>query len=87
MILSPSTVTAQSGPETADDWIWVEVSQTAEIDVLVNDHDPNQDIDPAAIRITTAPADGAAIVTEDSDGRAVVSYTAAALEGTDSVLV
>ncbi|WP_419943621.1 Ig-like domain-containing protein, partial [Candidatus Poriferisodalis sp.] len=84
MILSPSTVVAQSVPEPEDDWVWVDVSQTVEVDVLANDHDPNENIDPATLSVTTAPSDGAAFVTEDADGRAVVSYSATALGGTVS---
>ncbi|WP_419943687.1 Ig-like domain-containing protein [Candidatus Poriferisodalis sp.] len=84
MILSPSVTIAQAGPEPEPDWVWVNVSETVEIDVLGNDHDPNEDLDPATLSIITAPVDGAAVVADDSDGRAVAGYTAAALGGTDS---
>ena len=38
-------VVAPSGPKTGTDWVWVDVSQTVDLDVLDNDHDPNDHLD------------------------------------------
>lgn len=84
LILSPSVSVPQSGPEPADDWVWADVAGTVQIDVLGNDHDPNEDLDSATLTVTTSPASGTAVVAEDADGRAFVDYTAAALGGTVS---
>ncbi len=84
MVLSPSRVVAQSGPEPTDDWAWVDVSQTVLVDVLSNDHDPNEDLDPSTLQIVAVPASGTAAAVEDPDGRVVVSYTASDGGGSDS---
>ena len=84
LVLSPSVAVAQSGPVAVDDWAWADVSGTAEIDVLANDHDPNEDLDPATLRLTSAPASGAAAVAVDAAGRRVVSYAAPAAGGSVS---
>ena len=75
---------AQSGPQTVDDWAWVAVSQTTSLDVLGNDHDPNDDLDAASLRITRLPTAGTAAVVTASDGRTVVDYSAAGTGGNDS---
>ncbi|WP_419840740.1 Ig-like domain-containing protein [Candidatus Poriferisodalis sp.] len=82
-VLSAS-VPPQSGPVAEPDWVWVDVSQTVNVDVLGNDHDPNVDLDPSTLRVTSAPASGAATVAQDSGGRRVVSYAAPAAGGTVS---
>ena len=84
MIVSPTVTIAQSGPEPTDDWAWVDTAETTMIDVLANDHDPNEDLDPATLTITTAPTSGTVTVVETSDGAAAVSYTAAEAGGSDS---
>ncbi|WP_423917428.1 Ig-like domain-containing protein [Candidatus Poriferisodalis sp.] len=85
LVVAPRVTVAQAGPEPADDWVWAEESATVVIDVLGNDHDPNEDIDAGSLRISTAPAAGTATVTQDADGRSVVSFTAAAAGGTVSL--
>lgn len=84
LVLSPSVAVAQSGPVAVDDWAWADVSAAAEIDVLANDHDSNEDLDPATLRLTSAPASGAAAVAADAAGRRVVSYAAPAAGGSVS---
>ena len=84
MIVSPTVTIAQSGPDPTDDWAWVDTAETTTVDVLANDHDPNEDLDPATLTITTAPTSGTVTVVETSDGAAAVSYTAAEAGGSDS---
>ena len=74
----------QSGPQTVDDWAWVAVSRTTSLDVLGNDHDPNDDLDAASLRITRLTTAGTAAVVTASDGRTVVDYSAAGTGGNDS---
>ena len=81
LVLSPSVAVAQSGPVAVGDWAWAGLSGTVEIDVLANDHDPNEDLAPATLRLTSAPASGAAAVAVDAAGRRVVSYAAPAAGG------
>ena len=76
------TITVQfSGPEPVDDWVWVGASQTASIDVLANDHDPNENLDPRRLTITRQPTVGTARVVEVSYGHSVVEYVASASGG------
>ncbi len=82
-VFAPVAV-AQSGPETVDDWAWVDGSQTTGLDVLGNDSDPNDDLDPTSLRITRQPTVGTATVTATSDGPTVIDYAAAA-GGNDSL--
>ena len=84
LVVSPSVTVAQSGPVSADDWVWVDVSGTVEIDVLGNDHDPNEDLDPATLRVSAVPSSGTAEVAQDAQGRAVVEFTAGAVGGSVS---
>ncbi len=84
MVVAASATVPQSAPVTGDDWVWVDVSQTAEFDGLANDHDPNEDLDPASLRITRQPTAGTAAVTTASDGRTVIEYVAADAGGADS---
>ena len=71
-----------SKPVTSDDWVWVGVSGVVEVDVLGNDHDPNENLNPSSLTITRPPTVGIATVVTASDGRRVVKYTAAATGGT-----
>ena len=83
MILSPWVTIPPSGPEPADDWVWVDVSRTVLVDVLGNDHDANEDLDHATLTVRTVPASGTASVRADGGGRTVVEYTAGASGGSD----
>ena len=67
---------AQSAPEPEADWVWAGVSQTVQVDVLENDHDPNEDLDPFTLRVTKAPESGAATIARDSGGGPVVEFSA-----------
>ncbi len=82
-VLSAS-VPSQSGPVAEPDWVWVDVSRTVTVDVLGNDHDPNGDLDASTLRVTSAPASGAATVAQDSGERAVVEFAAPSAGGTVS---
>ena len=84
LVLSPVATVEQSGPVVRDDWAWVDVSETVAIDVLANDHDSNEDLDPAALRVTAAPTLGSAAVSETADGRTVISYSSPVEGGTVS---
>ena len=85
IVLSPTIAVSEAGPDAGDDWAWVGVSQTAVIDVLGNDHDPNENLDASTLRITGVPASGTATVAETADGATAVQYTAAAVGGSDSL--
>ena len=84
LVLSLSVAIVQSGPEPTGDWVWADLSTTVELDVLGNDHDPNEDLDVSSLRISVAPAAGTAVVARDAGGRCVVIFTAAATGGSDS---
>ena len=84
LAVSPSVTVPQAGPVPYDDWGWVDVSQTIEVDVLANDHDPNEDLDVGSLRVTVAPESGTAAVVEDADGDMVIEYTAPDAGGTVS---
>lgn len=85
MVVSPLMSVAQSGPVAGDDWVWVDVSQAAVVDVLGNDYDPNEDFDSASLGISRQPNAGTAAVAETADGRAVIENVAAATGGSDSL--
>ena len=84
LVVTPAPAVAQATPVTSADWHHVEVSAVAGIDVLANDYDPNDDLDPSTLRITREPASGAARVVLFVDGGAAVEYTAAGTGGVDS---
>ena len=86
IVLSPAEAVAQSGPVATDDWVWVDTSGTARIDVLDNDHDPNEDLDIATLVVTAAPASGSARVVTVPERGVAVEYTAAASGGQDSLV-
>ena len=84
LVVSPSVTVAQSGPEPEADWVWVDVSETIQVDVLANDHDPSEDLDASTLKVTAAPAAGTAAMTRNADGDVIVEYTAGAEGGTVS---
>ena len=84
LILSRTVTVAQSGPVLVDDWAWADVSATVQVDVLGNDHDPNEDLDPATLRVSAVPSSGTAEVTQDAQGRAAVEFAAGAAGGSVS---
>ena len=84
MVVTPAATVVQAAPVTSPDWHHVGVSAVVGVDVLGNDYDTNDDLDPSTLRITREPASGAARVVVFVDGTAAVEYTAAATGGTDS---
>ena len=78
LVVAPAVTIPPAGPVTADDWHHVDVAQTVTIDVLGNDYDPNDNLDPATLRITRQPASGAARVVTAPDAGPAVQYVAAA---------
>ena len=75
MVVAPAVTVPQAGPDASDDWAYVDVGQTVTIDVLGNDHDPNEDLDPSTLRITRQPVSGAARVITAANGPAVQYVT------------
>ena len=73
---------AQSGPVPVPDWVWANVSGTVLIDVLANDHDPNEDLDPSTLAITAGPANGEAAASRAADGRMVIEFSVPSTDGT-----
>ena len=84
MVVIPAATVVQAAPVTSPNWHHVEVSAVVGVDVLGNDYDTNDDMDPSTLRITREPVSGAARVVVFVDGTAAVEYTAAATGGTDS---
>lgn len=71
----------QTSPDTEDDLAVTDEDNSVSLDVLANDTDPDNDIDPASLTIATQPANGQATV-NPSGG---VIYTPAAnFTGNDS---
>ena len=84
MIVSPAVTIPQADPDPAEDWAWVDAAETITIDVLANDVDPNEDLDPSTLAIDVVPSAGAAAVAVTADGPTVIEYTAAGEGGSDS---
>ncbi len=84
MVVVPAVTIPQAGPEASDDWHHADVAQSVTIDVLGNDHDPNEDLDSSTLRITRPPVSGAArVITSAVDP--AVQYVAGA-GGFDSLV-
>ena len=83
-VVVPAVATQQQGPSAGADWVHVDVSETVEVDVLGNDYDPNDNLDPSSLRITRRPVSGTARVVATRSG-AAVEYTAVAVGGFDSL--
>ncbi len=67
-------------PTAVDDAATTDEDQTVVIDVLNNDTDPENDIDPSSLSIPTAPTNGVAIVNASNE----IEYSPAAdFDGTD----
>ena len=75
MIVAPAVTVPPAGPDAGDDWAHVDVAQTVTIDLLGNDYDPNEDLDPSTLRITRRPVSGAARVIAAAVGPAVQYVT------------
>ena len=84
LVVAPAVTIPPAGPVTADDWQHADVAQTVTIDVLGNDYDPNDNLDPATLRITRQPSSGAARVVTAPDTGPAIQYAAGA-GGSDSL--
>ena len=58
MVLTPQRSATVGGPVTSADWEWVDVSGVVVVDVLGNDHDPDDNLDALSLTITRPPALG-----------------------------
>jgi Ca2+-binding RTX toxin-like protein len=85
LVVVPSAATPPAAPVAADDWHHADTAQTTTIDVLGNDYDPNDDTDPSTLRITRAPASGAARVINTSNSGPAIQYIAPGAGGSDSL--
>ena len=85
LVVAPTVAVAHTAPVTSADWHHVDVSAVTGIDVLGNDHDPNDNLDPSTLRIARQPSSGTARVVVFADGGAAVEYTAAGTGGEDSI--
>lgn len=85
VVVTPAVTVPSAGPAARSDWHHVDTAQTVTIDVLANDSDPNEDLDPATLRITRAPASGQARVVTVSDIGLTIEYAAGAVGGSDSL--
>ena len=84
VIITPAVTVPSAGPAARSDWLYADVAQRVIIDVLGNDHDSDEDLDPATLRIIREPVSGAArVVTVPGIGPAI-EYVAAA-GGSDSL--
>ena len=82
MKVTPQRSATVGGPVSSDDWVWVDVSGVVVVDVLGNDHDPDDNLDVLSLTITRPPTLGTAAVVTAGDGRRVVEYTAPGVGGT-----
>ena len=85
LIVTPAVTVASAGPAARSDWQYVDTANTVKIDVLGNDHDPDEDLDPATLRIIRPPASGAARVATTADTGPAIEYVAAGVGGSDSL--
>lgn len=84
VILIPASSPRNLDPIASDDARVVDTSQTVVVDVLDNDHDPNDDLDPSKLAITTEPSSGTAFVTVSAEHGRAISYTAGDAGGRDT---
>jgi Ca2+-binding RTX toxin-like protein len=70
-----------SPPTAVDDTETVDVDTTTEFDVIDNDLDAENDLDPTSLAVTSPPAIGSAVVTPDG----TIEYTAGADAGQTSL--
>ena len=85
LVVAPAVMVASAGPTARSDWHYVDAAQTATIDVLGNDTDPDEDLDPDTLRITRLPVSGAARITTTPHTGPAVEYVAAGVGGSDSL--
>ncbi len=85
LVIAPAVTVASAGPAARSDWHYVDTAQTATIDVLGNDSDPDEDLDWSTLRVTRQPVSGAARVITAPDTGPAVEYVAADADGSDSL--
>ena len=84
MLLIPPAAPAHVAPVVSDDAAYVAVGETIDIAVLDNDHDPNENLVAASLRITRAPTTGRAVIVATSAAEVAIRYTADAGDGVDT---
>ena len=85
LVVTPTVTVPSAGPAARGDWHHVDTAQTVTIDVLANDSDPDEDLDPATLRITRAPVAGQARVVTTADTGPAIEYVTGAGGGSDSL--
>ncbi|MCY4632372.1 MAG: Ig-like domain-containing protein, partial [bacterium] len=84
LILAAPAPAARGAPTPGDDAAHVAAGGAVLVDVLGNDYDSGGNLLAASLRITRAPAQGAAAVVGDSVGEIGVLYTAGDAAGVDT---
>ena len=84
LLLTASTPTAHVAPVATDDAAHTSPAETADIAVLDNDHDPNENLVVTSLSITRAPTLGTAHVVVSASGEVAVRYVAGDSGGVDS---
>ena len=85
LVVTPVVTVASAGPAVRSDWQYVDTANTVTIDVLDNDSDPDEDLDPSTLRITRQPTSGAARIITTADTGPAIEYVAAGVSGSDSL--
>ena len=85
LVVIPAVTVASAGPAARSDWQYVDTASTVTIDVLGNDSDPDEDLDPSTLRITRQPISGAARIITTADTGPAIEYVAAGASGSDSL--
>ena len=85
LIVTPTVTVASAEPAARSDWQYVDTAHTVNIDVLGNDSDPNEDLDPSTLRITRQPISGAARIITTADTGPAIEYVPAGASGSDSL--
>ena len=84
LILIPADVPRNFDPVANDDARIVGLAETLVIEVLDNDHDPNDDLDASTLAVSAVPSLGTALVTASAEYGYAVSYTAGSTDGHDT---
>ena len=85
LLVAPPASSAHAAPVTTDDAVYAAASETVDIAVLDNDHDPNENRAVGSLTITMAPTWGTASVAGSFSGDVVVRYIAGTVDGVDSL--
>ena len=84
LLVAPPASSAHAAPVTTDDAVYAAASETVDIAVLDNDHDPNENRAVGSLTITMAPTWGTASVAGSSSRDVVVRYIADSVDGADN---